>query len=138
MLRRLGLRSAGQATDDVLIRTLFTFLDATRAPFEQTFFDWYGGARQCRRGRAAARAPSLYSRRPSTPVRAAMADHAAQPALRLDAAYFGRDRPCTMLIDEVEAIWAPIAQADDWSRLTAKLGAIAEMREAYGTGMATD
>ena len=47
----------------------------------------------------------------------------SQPALRLEAAYFGRDRPCTMLIDEVEAIWAPIAQADDWSRLEAKLGA---------------
>ena len=37
-----------------------------------------------------------------------------------------------MLIDEVEAIWAPIAEADDWSALAAKLDAIALMAEAYG------
>jgi hypothetical protein len=37
-----------------------------------------------------------------------------------------------MLIEEVEAIWAPIAEADDWSVLSAKIKAIREMREAYG------
>ena len=37
-----------------------------------------------------------------------------------------------MLIDEVEAIWAPIAEADDWSAFVAKLDAIALMAEAYG------
>jgi len=38
-----------------------------------------------------------------------------------------------MLIDEVEAIWAPIAEADDWLRLEAKLEEIAAMADAYGT-----
>jgi len=37
------------------------------------------------------------------------------------------------LIEEVEAIWAPIADADDWSAFEAKRAAIAEMGEAYGT-----
>jgi hypothetical protein len=36
-----------------------------------------------------------------------------------------------MLIDEVEAIWAPIAASDDWSLLERKLLQIAEMGEAY-------
>ena len=36
-----------------------------------------------------------------------------------------------MLIDEVEAIWKPIAEQDDWSVFHAKLDAIDEMREAY-------
>ena len=35
-----------------------------------------------------------------------------------------------MLIDEVEAIWAPIAERDDWSRLNAKVAAIRRMGEA--------
>ena len=35
-----------------------------------------------------------------------------------------------MLIDEVETIWAAIADRDDWSLLAAKLEAIAMMREA--------
>ena len=36
-----------------------------------------------------------------------------------------------MLIDEMEAIWAPIAEADDWSACEAALHEIGEMRAAY-------
>jgi hypothetical protein len=38
--------------------------------------------------------------------------------------------PCSLLIDEVESIWAPIADADDWSGLTAKVAAIRAMGDA--------
>jgi Zn-dependent M32 family carboxypeptidase len=37
-----------------------------------------------------------------------------------------------MLIDEVEAIWAAIAERDDWSLFEAKLADIAEMKAALG------
>ncbi len=60
-------------------------------------------------------------------ARAALAG--AAPA-RPHHAYFDGP-PCTMLIDEVEALWNPIATADDWSALTAKLAAIETMRQAY-------
>ena len=36
-----------------------------------------------------------------------------------------------MLIDEMEALWAPIAESDDWSAFNAALGEIEEMRQAY-------
>jgi hypothetical protein len=39
-----------------------------------------------------------------------------------------------MLIDEVEALWAPIAQDDDWSPLRDKLGRIEAARVAYALG----
>ena len=58
---------------------------------------------------------------------------APAPGLRLDHPYFAQAQPCTMLIDEVEALWAPIAEADDWSAFHAKLQAIAAMADAYGT-----
>jgi hypothetical protein len=35
-----------------------------------------------------------------------------------------------MLIDEVEALWAPIAERDDWAPLHAKIAAIRRMGEA--------
>jgi len=38
----------------------------------------------------------------------------------------------SMTIDEVEAIWAPIAASDDWSLLSDKIAAIHQMRHAYG------
>ena len=48
---------------------------------------------------------------------------------RRDHAYWSGD-PCSMLIEEVEAIWAPIAEADDWAPLYAKVAAIRHMGEA--------
>ena len=38
-----------------------------------------------------------------------------------------------MLIDEVEAIWDPIAATDDWTSFYAKLADIRAMAEAYST-----
>jgi hypothetical protein len=37
-----------------------------------------------------------------------------------------------MNIEEVEAIWSPIADADDWSRFETKLHAVRRMGEAMG------
>jgi hypothetical protein len=36
-----------------------------------------------------------------------------------------------MLIDEMEALWAPIAERDDWSDFHRALGEIEDMRQAY-------
>ena len=72
----------------------------------------------CRRGvRAAAR------RRSKAPARPA---RQSRPSL-LRAS----QSPCTMLIDEIEALWAPIAERDDWSAFEAALGEIEAMRQAY-------
>jgi serine/tyrosine/threonine adenylyltransferase len=49
---------------------------------------------------------------------------------RLDHPYFERDAPCTLLIDEVESIWAPIAERDDWSVLEKKVDDIRLMGDA--------
>ena len=61
----------------------------------------------------------------------------------IDRYFFGRrerrnhpywsGEPCSMLIDEVEALWAPIAQADDWAPLYAKVAQIRTMGEALRT-----
>ncbi|MEM1350229.1 MAG: hypothetical protein AAGI01_16840, partial [Myxococcota bacterium] len=50
----------------------------------------------------------------------------------LDHPYFARESPCDMLIDEVEAIWASIAEEDDWSAFEAKIEAVREMGSALG------
>ena len=46
--------------------------------------------------------------------------------------YWADPAPQSMLIDEVEAIWAPIAEQDDWSLLEAKIAALRRMGEAHG------
>ena len=53
------------------------------------------------------------------------------------SAFFREQRPeipdCTMLIDEVEAIWARIDEADDWEPLYAKIVAIRSFGDALRT-----
>jgi hypothetical protein len=46
---------------------------------------------------------------------------------RLEDPLMQRERPVSLLIDEVEALWDPIAERDDWAPLEAK---IAEIRAA--------
>ncbi len=49
--------------------------------------------------------------------------------------YWSDPAPCSMHIDEVEAIWAAIADADDWAPFETKIAAIRRMGEALqGSG----
>uniref|UniRef100_UPI0035CBCBA9 protein adenylyltransferase SelO family protein n=1 Tax=uncultured Methylobacterium sp. TaxID=157278 RepID=UPI0035CBCBA9 len=135
LFARLGLAPAGPAETDRLVAAFWRFLAESRAPFEQVFFDWYGGVAGAARA-AAGPAAALYAGPSFAPVRDALEALAPAPSARLDHPYFAGDRPCTLLVDEVEALWAPIAQADDWSAFSEKLAAIDRMAEAYGTAPA--
>ncbi len=130
LLRRLALAPAGDEADARLARAFTDFLISTRAPFEQTFFDWRGGLASVERAEASPSA-AFYDTPEFSPLREALAEHETADA-RLDHPYFRHRTPCGMLIDEVEALWAPIAERDDWSTLHQKIEDIAEMREAYG------
>ncbi len=46
--------------------------------------------------------------------------------------YWNGDGPQSMLIDEVEAIWAAIAENDDWGPLQNKVAALRRMGDAHG------
>jgi len=133
MVKRLGVQSRGAVLDNELVRTLWIFLAETKAPFEQTFFDWFGGLSNSER---AARSPSkdFYAMEPFAAVRDALRDFTPREGIDLANPFFARSNACSMLIDEVEAIWKPIADSDDWSVFHAKLEAINQMREAYGLG----
>jgi uncharacterized protein YdiU (UPF0061 family) len=131
VLDRLGLLPLGANEDSELVTALFSFLMASRAPFEQVFFDWYGGVLSRARAAASPVAGS-YAGEAFAAFETQLLAHAARPGLRLDHPYFGRERPRTMLIEEMEALWTPIADGDDWAPFNVALGEIATMREAYG------
>jgi uncharacterized protein YdiU (UPF0061 family) len=135
-LWRLGLQCSGDAGADMeLAEAFFAFLQQTQASFEQAFFDWRGGlASEARAARGAA--ADHYADPAFAPVRSLMARFAPAANVALDHIYFAAARPCTMLVEDVEALWAPIAEADDWSAFRAKLAAIGGMAEAYGTAPA--
>ena len=47
--------------------------------------------------------------------------------------YFAGDKPASLIIDEVERIWAPIAEKDDWSDFEDKLSHIRAYGQALGS-----
>ncbi len=125
---RLGVNPAGEGDFDFIV-TLLQWMEATKIPFERVFFDWFCGAASTHRALASPHA-ALYTDAAFAPLRARIESLAPAGPARLAHPYFAGE-PCTMLIDEVEAIWSAIAERDDWSALEEKLGAISAMREAH-------
>jgi uncharacterized protein YdiU (UPF0061 family) len=130
VVRRLGVRPRGPLPDRLLRGAVFRWLHQTQLPFERFFFDAYGGA-----GAAAARlarSPHAadYRGLAASEVMDELGRYAPRATARLDHPYWRDDAPCTLIIDELEALWAPIAVRDDWAPLEAKLVAIRRMGEA--------
>ncbi|WP_395614436.1 protein adenylyltransferase SelO family protein [Allosphingosinicella sp.] len=114
---RLGLRTGDLATDMTLVGAIEETLAASRAPLDAFWFDWPG-----------VRRPEGYAG--FDDLAALIARHEPVPGAR-DHPYWSDPAPCSMHIDEVEAIWAAIDERDDWSPLHAKLTAIRRMGDAY-------
>jgi uncharacterized protein YdiU (UPF0061 family) len=129
-LRRLGLLPRGDEADSDLVVKVFAFLNASRIGYEQFWFDWRGGRLSAERARSSP-AAEAYAGEGFLPVKAALELYEPAPSVNLDHPYFSRSKPRTMLIDEMEALWAPIAERDDWSEFHRMLGEIEEMRLAY-------
>ncbi len=131
LLVRLGVGSRGPLRDRLLRDSVLGFLQASGVGFERFFFDWYGGAAATPRAERSPHA-AAYRNVGAWAFRDDLARHPAHAEARLDDAYFAQDAPCTLLIEEVEALWAPIAAHDDWGPLHAKLAAIGRLRAALG------
>jgi uncharacterized protein YdiU (UPF0061 family) len=126
MLGRLGVRRLGPAEDEALVEAIQKALVGTQMDPDRFFFDWRGGVR-----RGASPAEHHYSHDAFTDFLALIPDFAAGAPSH---PYWSDDAPCTMLIDEVEALWAPIATHDDWTPLHTKLAAIRRMGDAHRAG----
>ena len=135
ILDRLGLRSQGPDADVGLVNAAFRALadggEALR--WEPFFFDWFGGEASEGRALSGPRA-GLYESEAFQAFRARLADYSPDRPERLADPIFQRPEPEELIIDEVEALWAPIDQADDWSLFYAKLERIEAARRAYGLG----
>ncbi len=120
MLWRLGVIPRGAEHDIPLIHSIEAALIASECPIDRFFFDWAGGALRSQDGR--------YDTPDFADFRAAISSYV--PALDLSSSYWSGDAPCTTLIEDVEALWAPIAERDDWNNFNQKLIAIRTMGAA--------
>ena len=121
MLWRLGVTPHDEAQDTALVQVLEGALTASQIGIDRFFFDWRGGDL---RGNAAAYASDQFAA-----FRDAVAPYA--PSAPLDHPYWADRDPTSMPIETVEAIWAPIAENDDWTSLNTTVAAIRRMGEAH-------
>jgi uncharacterized protein YdiU (UPF0061 family) len=114
---------------DELISQFFLFLAQTKIPYEQLFFDLHSGLRSERLQRSPYH--ELYASSAFADLSQALSHFEADDPTLVAHSYFERTAPCTLLIDELENIWAPIADHDDWSLFEKKLIEIREFRGIY-------
>jgi len=130
---RLGVKARGAEPDGELTVALLTFLreagEAVR--WEPLFFDWFGGEASVARALSGPRA-GAYAGEAFEAFRKALEGYEPARPRALDDPYFSRAEPEEMLYPEVEAIWAAIAEADDWTLLNDKVAAVRRAGAAYG------
>jgi uncharacterized protein YdiU (UPF0061 family) len=117
LLWRLGVELRGEGGDRELAKALVEAMDSRAATIDRIFFDWRGGSD-----------PGA-DKYPSEPFRklASLLDGRERPP---GHGYWSDSEPCSMHIDEVEAIWDAIAERDDWAPFDAKIAAVRRMGEA--------
>ncbi len=131
MLMRLGVQAKGGEDDGALAQAAFrAFAEGGQAlRWEPFFFDWFCG--NAERADAGPRG-AIYREAGFAEFRALLATFEADRPERLAHAYFAQPEPEELLYDQIEALWTPIADADDWSLFHAKLAGIETARQAWG------
>ena len=137
-LALLGLQDGASLEDDLtFLQAYYAWMTETGAGWAQTFFDWFAGEASADR---AAQSPQagLYRSDGFAKVREELEARAPDRPERLESPYFNAASPVSLVIEEIEGLWSPIAENDDWSEFENKLTAIEELRRAMdwsGTGV---
>jgi uncharacterized protein YdiU (UPF0061 family) len=127
---RLGIVRRGREADRELLFKLETTLAHKSVTIDRFFFDWRGGRR-----RGPSPADDAYAAEAFGDFRRLIEDFEPVGGAT-DHPYWADAEPQSMHIEEVEAIWARIDEADDWSALEAKVEKVRRMGEAMAAAEA--
>lgn len=116
-LWRLAVQSRGDESDRALVEASERAMIDAEIPIADFFHQHRGG--QIPKGRYQGERYAIF------------ADLLGRYAAPVEPDYWQSHKPCSMLIDEVESIWAAIAERDDWSLLHRKIGEV----RAFGAAL---
>lgn len=122
--RRLNLKIRTNEKNSELISEFFGFMESLKIGFEEMFFDFHSKRvlKQPELALKYAQAGSLLQKLAEFEIE--------NPSFELHE-YFRQKKPTTLLIDEIESIWASISERDDWGPFEAKLQSLRGFRGIY-------
>lgn len=124
-LKRLNLKSKTPQENSQLLAAFFQLLQKTGSHFEKAFFDFHSG-----RALNQVSIRTVYEEHGSEFMRL-LESYEVLDSKQAAHPYFQNTEPCTLLINEIESLWAPIASHDDWSGFEKKLQQIRNFRGLY-------
>lgn len=130
-LRRLGLAPRSEPDDIALLNAMYSFIARADLSWEGFLHDWFCGQASASRALHGPRA-AAYASPAFTDFARLLDAYEPEAPERLAHPYFAAPEPASLVIGEVEAVWDPIAGADDWSAFAAKLAHIETARLALG------
>ena len=117
MLARLGIATRGEAEDRPLVSAMLAALRTGSVEIDRFFFDWRGGQHPTH---------PIYDAEEFVEFRSLLEGRQHS----FTHPYWSDAEPCSMHINEVESIWAAIAEHDDWSPFESKIEAVRRMGDA--------
>lgn len=129
-LALLGLLDGATLKDDLIfLQDFYGWMTQSGADWAQTFFDWFGGEASTARAAQSPQA-ALYESEEFAGVRGGLTARSPDRPERLSAPYFSKARPVSLVVEEIEALWAQITDGDDWSGFGRKLDEIQSLHAA--------
>ncbi len=129
LVERLGLVASDSDEDHALAGACWDFLARRSVGYDEFFFDWWGGPVSSSRALSGARHAAYDAPEFAALRRLLEARSAARPE-SLSCGYFQGDRPCSLLIDEIEALFSAVAERNDFAPFAQKIERIRELGEA--------
>lgn len=135
LLKRLNLKNPLQdpkgAADlnQNLLSSLFQFLEKERGLFEQSLFDLHSGPIAERLESSPQK--NLYIKDSFEPLKEILKCFEIASEEKRHHPYFFKPKACSLIIDELEELWKPIAEKDDWLPFERKLAEIRSFRGVY-------
>lgn len=112
-----------------LVSALFSFLASEKCPYEQTLFDIHSGALQDRLQRSPQK--EIYAKDTFKNLRHILDCFETASSDKQGHPYFQQPQACSLIIDELENLWTPVAERDDWGPFERKLEQIRSFRGVY-------
>jgi serine/tyrosine/threonine adenylyltransferase len=119
-LWRLRVNARDPESDEQLADAIMAALSAHDVEIDQFYFDWAGGTKRTQR--------DVYSSPEFLTLESRLKEYS--PSDDLSHPFWQRAAPTSLHIEEVEEIWAMIAEQEDWSGLDRKVSEIRAFGEA--------